>query len=87
MAKEELVEFLKKAEKDPVLQKKLKNLPEDKEKAISEGIAIAKEEGFTITRADYSAFEKEQEELSEEELDGVAGGGDCFVHDICMKKD
>ncbi len=66
MSEEQLKAFLEKVRADASLQEKLK-AAEDADAVVS----IAKEEGFSISVDDTMA----QSELSEEELEGVAGGG------------
>ena len=67
MSEEQLKAFLEKAKGDTSLQEKLKAA------ADSDAVAaIAKEAGFMISADDLA---KAQSELSEEELEGVAGGG------------
>jgi predicted ribosomally synthesized peptide with nif11-like leader len=67
MSEEQLKAFLEKVKADTSLQEKLKAA------ADAEAVAaIAKEAGFSIS-ADY--LTKAQSELSDEELEGVAGGG------------
>ena len=66
MSEEQLKAFLEKVKADTSLQEKLK--------AASDAdavVAIAKEAGFSISADDLT---KTQSELSEEELEGVAGG-------------
>ena len=66
MSTEQLKAFLEKVKADTSLQEKLK--------AASDAdavVAIAKEEGFSISADDLT---KAQSELSDEELEGVAGG-------------
>ena len=68
MSEEQLKAFLEKVKADSSLQEKLK--------AASDAdavVAIAKEAGFSISSDD---LKKAQSEISEEELEGVAGG-DC----------
>ena len=66
MSKEQLKAFLEKVKGDTSLQEKLKAA------ADSDAVlAIAKEAGFSISADD---LKKAQSELSEEELEGVAGG-------------
>ena len=63
MSEEQLKAFLEKVKADTSLQEKLK--------AASDAdavVAIAKEAGFSISAEDYAS------ELSDEELEGVAGG-------------
>ena len=67
MSEEQLKAFLEKVKADTSLQEKLKAA------ADAEAVAaIAKEAGFSIS-ADY--LTKAQSELSDDELEGVAGGG------------
>ncbi len=67
MSEEHLKAFLEKVKADTSLQEKLKAAADANAVA-----AIAKEVGFSISADDLT---KAQSELSEEELDGVAGGG------------
>ena len=64
MSEEQLKAFLEKVQGDTSLQEKLKAEGADP-------VAIAKEAGFIISADDLT---KAQSELSEEELEGVAGG-------------
>ena len=67
MSEEQLKAFLEKVKGDTSLQEKLKAA------ADAEAVAaIAKEAGFSISADDLN---QAQSELSEEELEGVAGGG------------
>ena len=66
MSQEQLKAFLEKVKADTSLQEKLKAA------ADSDAVlAIAKEAGFMISAEE---FKKAQSEISEEELEGVAGG-------------
>ena len=66
MSEEQLKAFLEKVKGDTILQEKLKAA------ADSDAVlAIAKEAGFIISADDLT---KAQSELSDEELEGVAGG-------------
>ena len=76
MSEEQLKVFLEKVKDDSSLQEKLKAA------ANSEAVlAIAKKAGFMVSADDWTLFEKS--EISEQELEGVAGGaclsgcGDC----------
>ena len=71
MPKERLKAFLEKVKADPTLQEKLKAAPDND--AV---VAIAKAAGFSISADDIS---KAQSELSEEELEGVAGTADTVA--------
>ncbi|KZR80516.1 Nitrogen fixation protein of unknown function [Prochlorococcus marinus str. MIT 1342] len=66
MSEEQLKAFLEKVKADTSLQEKLK-AASDADAVVS----IAKEEGFSISADDIKA---QQSELSDEELEGVAGG-------------
>ena len=71
MSEEQLKAFIAKVEGDTSLQEQLKAT------ADSEAVlAIAKDAGFSISADD---FKKAQSEISEEELEGVAGGGGCRI--------
>ena len=66
MSEEQLKAFLEEVKADTSLQEKLKAAADANAVA-----AIAKEAGFSISADDLA---KAQSELSEEELEGVAGG-------------
>ena len=66
MSEEQVKAFLEKAKVDTSLQEKLKAAADANAVA-----AIAKEAGFSISADDIN---KTQSELSDEELEGVAGG-------------
>ena len=84
MSEEQLKAFLEKVQGDTSLQEKLK--------AASDAdavVAIAKAAGFTITTEDLNSH---RQNLTEDELEGVAGGG-CHLchmtsvtetHDFCV---
>ena len=69
MSKEQLKAFLEKVKSDSSLQEKLKaaGSPE----AVVE---IAKAAGFAITAEDIQSMQSATVELSDEELEGAAGG-------------
>jgi predicted ribosomally synthesized peptide with nif11-like leader len=67
MSEEQLKAFLEKVKGDTSLQEKLKAAAFD----LVLIVAIAKEAGFMISADDLA---KAQSKLSEEELEGVAGG-------------
>ena len=76
MSEEQLKAFLEKVQGDTSLQEKLKAAADAN--AVS---AIAKEAGFSISADD---IKKAQSELSEEELEQVAGaGGNSFWDPRC----
>ena len=66
MSEEQLKAFLEKVKADTSLQEKLKAAADANAVA-----AIAKEAGFSISADDLT---KAQSEISDEELEGVAGG-------------
>ena len=70
MSEEQLKAFLEKVKADTSLQEKLKAAADADAVA-----AIAKEAGFSISVDDLT---KGQSEISDEELEGVAGGGVFF---------
>ena len=65
MSEEQLKAFLEKVKADTSLQEKLKAAD------VDAALAIAKEAGFSISADDLNMTA----DLSEEELEGVAGGG------------
>ena len=69
MSEEQLNAFLEKVKSDTSLQEKLNA-------ATTPGAAveIAKEAGFSITAVDIQSMQSETVELSDEELEGAAGG-------------
>ena len=71
MSEEQLKAFLEKVKADTSLQEKLKAAADSD--AV---VAIAKEAGFMICADDLT---QAQSELSEEELEGVSGGGGIVV--------
>ena len=66
MSEEQLKAFLEKVKADTSLQEKLKAAGD-----ADAVVAIAKEAGFTISADELKSF---QSALSDEELEGVAGG-------------
>ena len=76
MSEEQLKSFLAKAQGDKSLQEQLK--------AASDADAVlstAKEAGFRISADE---LKNAQSELSDEELEGLAGGGDTSKCSICI---
>ena len=71
MSEEQLKAFLEKVQGDTSLQEKLKAAADAN--AVS---AIAKEAGFSISADDLT---NAQSELSDQELEGVAGGFQSFA--------
>lgn len=70
MSEEQLKAFLEKAKGNAILQKQIEDA-EDSDTVVS----IAKEEGFRVSVDD---LKKIQSEVSDKELEGVAGGCACF---------
>ena len=66
MSEEQLKAFLEKVKADSSLQEKLKTNAD-----VEAVVAIAKEAGFMIS---VDEFKMAQAEISDEELEGVAGG-------------
>ena len=71
MSEEQLKAFLEAVKADAELQEKLKAAGD-----ADAVVAIAKAAGFIISAEE---LKKSQAEISEEELEGAAGGG-CHVH-------
>ena len=71
MSEEQLKAFLEKVKADTSLQEKLKGAAD-----ADAALAIAKEAGFSISADD---LKNAQSKVSEEELEGAAGGALSFV--------
>ena len=69
MSEEQLRAFLEKVKDDSSLQEKLKTAAD-----VDAVAAIAKETGFSISTDDLNNAQSRVRELSEEELESVAGG-------------
>ena len=75
MSGEQLATLLGKIKEDAGLQEKLKGAAD-----LDAAVAQAKEAGFDVSKADWLRHQAKQNlELSDEELEGVAGGtrGGC----------
>jgi predicted ribosomally synthesized peptide with nif11-like leader len=70
MSEEQLKAFQQAVKVDAVLQEKLKSAGD-----ADAVVAIAKAAGFSISADELMRAESE---VSEEELEGVAGGGNCW---------
>ena len=69
--------FMELVSKDENLKQKMQSFNDmEPEKAIQASIALAKELGIELSEADF-AEKKSGGELSDDELDAVAGGGGC----------
>ena len=69
MSEEQLKAFLEAVKADAGLQEKLKTATD-----AAAAVAIAKEVGFMISADDLQRAQAVEEELSDEELESVAGG-------------
>ena len=70
MSEEQLAALLAKLKDDAGLQEKLKGAAD-----LNAAVALAKEAGFDVSKADWFKYQAKQTlELSDEELEGVAGG-------------
>ena len=69
MSEEQLKAFLEKVKSDAELQEKLKASAD-----ANAVVAIAKEAGFSITAEDIQSMQSATVELSDDELEQVAGG-------------
>ena len=71
MSEEQLEALLAKLKDDAGLQEKLQGAAD-----LDAFLAIAKDAGFEVSKADWLRYQAKQIiELSDEELEGVAGGG------------
>ena len=70
MSEEQLSALLAKLKEDAGLQEKLKGAGD-----LDAAVALAKEAGFDVSKADWLKYQAKQTlELSDEEMEGVAGG-------------
>jgi len=83
MSEEQLAALLAKLKDDAGLQEKLKGAAD-----LDAVLAIAKEAGFDISKAAWLRYQANQTlELSDEELENVAGGqGVGFTGMVCMEQ-
>ena len=85
MSEEQLAALLAKLKEDAGLQQKLQGAAD-----LDAAVALAKDAGFDISKADWLKYQAQQTlELSDEELEGVAGGnivelwrGDGFMEGL-----
>ena len=74
MSEEQLAALIAKLKDDEGLQEKLKGASD-----LDAVLVIAKEAGFDVSKAAWLRYQAKQTiELSDEELEGVAGGGGLF---------
>jgi predicted ribosomally synthesized peptide with nif11-like leader len=72
MSEEQLSALLAKLKDDAVLQEKLKDAAD-----LDAAVAIAKDAGFDVSKEDWLSYQaKQMLELSDRELEEVAGGKD-----------
>ena len=72
MSEEQLAALLAKLKEDAGLREKLQGAGD-----LDAAVALAKEAGFDLTKADWLKYQAKQTlELSDEELEAVAGGED-----------
>ncbi|MCP9807571.1 Nif11-like leader peptide family RiPP precursor [Cyanobium sp. T1B-Tous] len=75
MSEEQLSALLAKLKDDEGLQEKLKGAAD-----LDAAVALAKEAGFDVSKADWLKYQAKQTmELSDEELEGVAGGTEVLI--------
>ena len=82
MSEEQLKAFLENVKADASLQEKL-NGAEDTDAVVE----IAKEAGFSITAEDIQSMQSATVELSDEELEGAAGGAGIVLPDVIVWDD
>ena len=70
MSEEQFNAFIKKVKADTIFQEKLKQAA-----SPEAALEIAKSAGFSITAEDIQSMQPETVELSDDELEGAAGGG------------
>ena len=78
MSEEQLKAFLERVKADTSLQEKLKAAA-----SPEAAIEIAEEAGFSITAEDLQLMQSATVKLSDEELEGAAGGFFSFMADTC----
>ena len=80
MSEEQLKAFLEKVKADTSLQEKLKAAA-----SPEAAMEIAKAAGFAITTEDIQSMQSEPVELSDEELEGAAGGTMTALEGIVLR--
>jgi predicted ribosomally synthesized peptide with nif11-like leader len=79
MSQDQLTDLLAKLRDDAGLQEKFKGAAD-----LGAAVAIAKEAGFDVSKADWLRYQAKQTlELTDEELEGVAGGKDPVPATAC----
>jgi predicted ribosomally synthesized peptide with nif11-like leader len=80
MSEEQLSALLAKLKEDTSLQEKLKGAAD-----VDAAVAMAQEAGFDVSKADWLRHQAKQTlELSDSELESVAGGGFQIRSSICF---
>ena len=79
MSEDQLKAFLEKVKADTCLQEKLKAAA-----SPEAAMDIAKAAGFSITAEDIQSMQSATVELSDEELEGAAGGGGWTGNSVCV---
>ena len=83
MSEEQLSALLAKLKEDAGLQEKLKGAGD-----LDTALEIAKDSGFDVSKADWLKYQANQTlELSDEELEGVAGGENSKLCDYTKNVD
>ena len=78
MSEEQFKAFLEKVKSDTSLQEKLKGAAD-----ADAALTIAKDAGFAITAEDIQSMQSATMELTDDELEGVAGGTrDCAAYSV-----
>ncbi|MCC8152394.1 MAG: Nif11-like leader peptide family RiPP precursor [Lachnospiraceae bacterium] len=70
-------QFLEEMEKNEELKAKVEELNNRGDSTVEDFIALTKEFGFALTEEDFFGEKKSDDEISEDEMDAVAGGGVC----------
>jgi len=71
MSEDQIAAFLSRLNDDALLREKFQNAPD-----LDAAVALAEEAGFKVSKADWHKFlASDNLELSDEDLEGVAGGG------------
>ena len=79
MSEDQLKAFLERVKADTSLQEKLKAAA-----SPEAAMDIAKAAGFSITSEDIQSMQSTTVELSDEELEGAAGGGGWTGNSVCV---
>ena len=75
MSEEQLKAFIENVKVDTSLQEKLKTAAD-----ADAVVAIAKEAGFVVSADEIKTAQSAPQELSDEDLEGVTGGGTYMTH-------